>query len=68
MEGREERVRGLGEVLTGGPRGVREREAETGDVRRCGESLTGRPGLSVEDACYRHKLTGLIYGPKAKWA
>ena len=36
VEGREERVRGLGEVLTGGPRGVREREAETGDVRRCG--------------------------------
>ena len=19
-------------------------------------------------ACYRHKLTGLIYGPKARWA
>jgi len=26
------------------------------------------PDKSTETKCYRHKLTGLIYGPKARWA
>ena len=70
VEGREEHARGLSEVLTGGPRGVREREAETGDVRRCGESLTGRPGLSMGGRAARPSWAErreLGYGPDGGW-
>ena len=29
---------------------------------------TSIPLVPVLNSCYHHKLTGLIYGPKARWA
>ena len=31
-------------------------------------ALNARTVVISRSGCYRHKLTGLIYGPKARWA
>ena len=38
------------------------------DLQRLNDYHRCTASLGNEGSCYRHKLTGLIYGPKARWA